>query len=61
MAKKYICDMCKKLLTDKEYKKSRAKYIFLDLCKKCLPKYLKFQEKQEKERVEFMNPKERKR
>ena len=53
--------MCKKLLTDKEYKKSRAKYIFLDLCKKCLPKYLKFQEKQEKERVEFMNPKERKR
>ena len=61
MSKKYICDRCEKLLTDKEYKKSEAKYTFLDLCKKCLPKYLKFQEKQEKERVKFMNQEERKR
>lgn len=58
MGHKYMCDRCGKLLTDKEYEKSdRSVTSYEDFCKGCFKDWIKFRDKQEIERVKFMNKK----
>ena len=60
MVNQYKCDKCGKLLTEKEYKKSMGSVTgYHDFCQNCLKDWIKFSDKQEKERIKFMNPKDK--